>query len=390
MKKLFYIAVLFSIMMHSQTYTGGINTATGFHISDPQPGDDRTVSDDSTGLLNIHDKFEGLPSYSKGDNRPFWYNGTTWDKGALMIDVTNNLNLATLQRVLDNSPTADIGSNNIGITSNNVNISATTPGQLNVSASDCGFGNDYGSFQVSAAGLVYAGIVGSLAYGTGGFDISNAFGNLNMSSSGISIYDGSRYIELNSTYGYRVIGSGYELRVNSSGIGVGNGGAIKYTLPLVDGTSNQILVSNGSGSVTWRTRSIADLTYSNGASGLSATNGQSAIDELNTNSILTKTLTRKLINSTTTTGTYNLDYNNFAVQRLNLTGNVTLTESNLPTTDTEVRVVSLLVIPNGYTLTPPASWSGKMYGTPSTTDRYMIVITVYGNVDYWITFNPAI
>lgn len=63
-----------------QPHSGGINIATGFKLSDPQPIDDRYVVQDSLSLLSIPNIYTGLWAYSLGDSSVFVYDGIKWER----------------------------------------------------------------------------------------------------------------------------------------------------------------------------------------------------------------------------------------------------------------------------------------------------------------------
>ena len=65
MKRLLYIAIcLLNLVAFGQ---GGITTATGFSLRDPQPIDDKLIHNGSTGRAAIHDQFNGLFSSDISD-----------------------------------------------------------------------------------------------------------------------------------------------------------------------------------------------------------------------------------------------------------------------------------------------------------------------------------
>lgn len=63
-----------------QIHSGGINIATGFKLSDPQPIDDRYVVQDSLSLLSIPNIYTGLWAYSLADSSVFVYDGVKWER----------------------------------------------------------------------------------------------------------------------------------------------------------------------------------------------------------------------------------------------------------------------------------------------------------------------
>lgn len=82
MKTFFKIIVffVFTSVYSQQEYSGGIETATGFKVSDPQPIDDRTVVVDSISLLSLPNKYAGLTSYSRDDDALFVFDGFFWNR----------------------------------------------------------------------------------------------------------------------------------------------------------------------------------------------------------------------------------------------------------------------------------------------------------------------
>jgi len=81
----------------------------------------------------------------------------------------------------------------------------------------------------------------------------------------------------------------------------------------------------------------------------------------------------RLEENATTTGTYNLDYALYECWNLTLTGATTLTESNLPTSGTNSKVI-LLNVTGDFALTYPANWSTNIIGTYLGTATNTIVI----------------
>ena len=81
----------------------------------------------------------------------------------------------------------------------------------------------------------------------------------------------------------------------------------------------------------------------------------------------------RLEENATTTGTYNLDYALYECWNLTLTGATTLTESNLPTSGTNSKVI-LLNVTGDFALTYPANWSTNIIGTYDGTVTNTIAI----------------
>lgn len=88
----------------------------------------------------------------------------------------------------------------------------------------------------------------------------------------------------------------------------------------------------------------------------------------------------KLVTNPTVTGTYNIDWTN-DVWDLTLTGNTTLTESNLPASG-KTKTITLNISGN-HTLTYPAGWTSKITGSYSgTATLNTITIQYYGSGKY--------
>jgi len=81
----------------------------------------------------------------------------------------------------------------------------------------------------------------------------------------------------------------------------------------------------------------------------------------------------RLEENATTTGTYNLDYALYECWNLTLTGATTLTETNLPTSGTNSKVI-LLNVTGNFALTYPANWSTNIIGTYDGTVTNTIAI----------------
>lgn len=91
-------------------------------------------------------------------------------------------------------------------------------------------------------------------------------------------------------------------------------------------------------------------------------------------------LIEKLVTTASVTGAYNIDWSN-DVWDLTLTGNTTLTESNLPASG-KTKTITLNISGN-FTLTYPAGWTSKITGAYSGTAALnTITIQYYGSGKY--------
>lgn len=87
-----------------------------------------------------------------------------------------------------------------------------------------------------------------------------------------------------------------------------------------------------------------------------------------------------LVTNASVTGTYNIDWTN-DVWDLTLTGNTTLTESNLPASG-KTKTITLNISGN-HTLTYPAGWTSKITGAyRGTATLNTITIQYYGSGKY--------
>jgi hypothetical protein len=91
-------------------------------------------------------------------------------------------------------------------------------------------------------------------------------------------------------------------------------------------------------------------------------------------------LAEKLVTNATVTGSYGIDWSN-DVWDLTLTGNTTLTESNLPASG-KTKTITLNISGN-FTLTYPSGWTSKITGAYSgTATLNTITIQYYGSGKY--------
>ena len=80
-----------------------------------------------------------------------------------------------------------------------------------------------------------------------------------------------------------------------------------------------------------------------------------------------------LVTNATVTGTYNLDFSKDTYE-LTLTGNTTLTVSNLPSGQT--KTISVYITGN-FSLAYPTGFTSRMVGTYNGTKNNLIVILLY-------------
>jgi len=92
-----------------------------------------------------------------------------------------------------------------------------------------------------------------------------------------------------------------------------------------------------------------------------------------------------LVENATVTGSYDIDWDN-DTWNLTLTGNTTLTESNLPTSGTNSKVITLYVTGN-FSLTYPANWATNKIGTYDGTVDNQIIVEYIKSGEYWLTIN---
>ncbi len=89
-----------------------------------------------------------------------------------------------------------------------------------------------------------------------------------------------------------------------------------------------------------------------------------------------------LVENATVTGSYDIDWDN-DTWNLTLTGNTTLTESNLPISGTNTKTIVLDVTGN-HSLTYPPNWATKKVGTYDGTVRNLIVVIFIKTGEYWL------
>ena len=81
----------------------------------------------------------------------------------------------------------------------------------------------------------------------------------------------------------------------------------------------------------------------------------------------------RLLENNAVTGSFDLDYDAYETWNLTLTGVTTFTESNLPATGVDTKVIVLNVTGN-FTLNFPAGWSTNITGVYDGTTNNLIVV----------------
>jgi hypothetical protein len=84
-------------------------------------------------------------------------------------------------------------------------------------------------------------------------------------------------------------------------------------------------------------------------------------------------------------GTYNIDWNEYSNWDLTLTGNTTLTQTNIPTTATE-KTITIYVI-GDFALTLPNEWVIKNGGTYDGVNGSQIVVQSWDNGNFYTVIN---
>ena len=84
-------------------------------------------------------------------------------------------------------------------------------------------------------------------------------------------------------------------------------------------------------------------------------------------------------------GTYNIDWNEYSNWDLTLTGNTTLTQTNIPTTATE-KTITIYVI-GDFALTLPNEWVVKNLGVYDGVEGSQIVVQSWNNGQYYTIIN---
>lgn len=83
----------------------------------------------------------------------------------------------------------------------------------------------------------------------------------------------------------------------------------------------------------------------------------------------------------TVSGTFDLDYDLYETFNLVLTGITTFTESNLPTSGTDTKVL-VINITGDFALTYPAGWSTNITGAYDGTVNNVIVVQYFKSGTY--------
>lgn len=84
-------------------------------------------------------------------------------------------------------------------------------------------------------------------------------------------------------------------------------------------------------------------------------------------------------------GTFNIDWNAYSNWDLTITGNTTLTQTNIPTTGKE-KTVTIYCI-GDFALTLPTEWEIKNGGTYDGVNGSQIVVQIWNNGQYYTVIN---
>lgn len=120
MIRLFLISLFIALVTSSyaqQVYSGGIVTATGFKINDPQPIDDRTVVYNREDLNGIPFKYPGLSSYVLSEDVTYSFNGIMWVPNTKTTELFSFFN-----RIGEALPKAGVWDSNIREIGNTVHV----------------------------------------------------------------------------------------------------------------------------------------------------------------------------------------------------------------------------------------------------------------------------
>jgi len=90
----------------------------------------------------------------------------------------------------------------------------------------------------------------------------------------------------------------------------------------------------------------------------------------------------KLVENLNVSGTYNIDYS-FDTWNLVVTGATTFTESNLPTSGTNTKAITLIVT-GEFAITFPAGWTTNIVGDYDGAVRNNIVVEFIKTGDYTV------
>lgn len=89
----------------------------------------------------------------------------------------------------------------------------------------------------------------------------------------------------------------------------------------------------------------------------------------------------RLLEDTNVSGTFDLDYDAYETFNLVLTGVTTFTESNLPTSGVDTKIL-VINISGNFALTFPAGWSTYITGTYDGTVNNLIVVQYFKSGTY--------
>jgi len=90
-------------------------------------------------------------------------------------------------------------------------------------------------------------------------------------------------------------------------------------------------------------------------------------------------------NTQSVSGTYNIDWNEYSNWDLTLTGNTTLTQSNIPPTATEKTIT--IHVQGNYALTLPTEWEIKNGGVYDGINGSQIVVQSWDNGEFYTVIN---
>jgi hypothetical protein len=89
----------------------------------------------------------------------------------------------------------------------------------------------------------------------------------------------------------------------------------------------------------------------------------------------------RLLENLAVSGTFDLDYNLYETFNLVLTGATTFTESNLPTSGEDTKII-VLTVTGDFSLTYPAGWSDYITGVYDGTVQNLIVVQYFKSALY--------
>ncbi len=263
----------------------------------------------------------------------------------------------------------------LGYENTNSGYGALVIGWDNTSSSNGGFtggsGNTSGGFNDFITGT----------YNTGGVQTSTSNGYKfisgirNLSSNGLaSTTSGCGHI--NNTHGGTIVGqcaltSGSALNSASSEMFIVGNGEFNYNAAIL----NVVSRSNA-----------FEVLYSGEVTAPSLT--KALIDAESTGRVLvTKEWAQDTLETdASVTGTYNIDYELADTFRLTMTGNTTFSESNLPTSGVNTKVIKLY-LDGAFTPTFPTAWT--VSGNYDNTVLNQIVIEYIDATTYWVTVNQS-